>query len=279
MALSMSDTIQNLVSIGFNFTRSDFKTVILLSSVYGIMAGARSSFTSDVLCFAWIWLYLLQFCTANQVFSGDEDAVNKPYRPIPAGLISVRNTWILRWTLVPVCLALSWFLGATAAGISLTVSFILYNELGFHAYYYSKNILNAAGIVSWNVGAAQILHKDNLNPHMRIATCLSIMLIFTTIHAQDFRDEAGDRKLGRITFPVVFPVGSRRVTSALLIAWTLGLTTMWRLNYLLAASFVVLGSYTAMRMLTDNSEAASKVSLRLYMLWLSIAQILPFTVA
>ncbi|THU85806.1 hypothetical protein K435DRAFT_805602 [Dendrothele bispora CBS 962.96] len=221
--------------------------------------------TSDVLCFVWIWLYLLQFCTANQVFSGDEDAMNKPYRPIPAGLISVRNTWILRWTLVPICFALSWCLDVTLAGLSLTVSFILYNELGLHAYFYSKNILNAIGIVSWNVGAAQILHKNNLNPHMRIATFLNIMLIFTTIHVQDFRDEAGDRKLGRITFPVVFPVWSRRITSALLLAWTVELTTMWRLNYLLAISFVVLGSYTAGRILTDKSEAASKVSLRLYM--------------
>lgn len=40
---------------------------------------------------AWVFIHLIEFCTANQMYSGDEDAINKPYRPIPAKLITVEG--------------------------------------------------------------------------------------------------------------------------------------------------------------------------------------------
>lgn len=104
----------------------------------------------------WTWLFLLQFCAANQMFSPEEDAINKPYRPIPAGLISVRIAFILRWTLIPICLVLSVIYDVLYPGLSLTIAFLVYNELHGDSTWYTKNLLNAVGLVSWNVGAATI---------------------------------------------------------------------------------------------------------------------------
>lgn len=120
------------------------------------MAAPQVSYERLVPLSVWVWLYLLQFCAANQMFSAAEDGINKPYRPIPAGLISVEHTRILRWILVPICLGLSWYYDVLYPGLSLAVAFVVYNELGLDSFFYTKNFLNAVGIVSWNVGAAKI---------------------------------------------------------------------------------------------------------------------------
>lgn len=101
-------------------------------------------------------MFLLQFCAANQVLSPQEDALNKPYRPIPAGLISQPACRVLRWFLIPFCMALSYRYDVIWPGISLTVSFFIYNEGGLDSYWFTKNFLNGWGLVSWNIGAAKI---------------------------------------------------------------------------------------------------------------------------
>lgn len=98
-----------------------------------------------------------------------------------------------------------------------------------------------------------------------IAPYISTVLIATTIHMQDFRDEAGDRLQGRITFPVVMPVFSRRMTAVLLVVWSVGLAAYWNLDRIIASSYVALGLYIAMRVLQQRTEAEDKVSLRIYM--------------
>jgi 4-hydroxybenzoate polyprenyltransferase len=131
--------------------------------VYGLLAAPRLSLVHLPRLVVWVWLYLLQFCAANQKFSPEEDALNKPYRPIPAGLISVEATVVLRWLLVPVCLGLSFAYDIVYPGLSLTIAFIVYNELGFDSAWYTKNFLNAVGLVSWNIGAAKIAGGGECN--------------------------------------------------------------------------------------------------------------------
>lgn len=238
----------------------------------------------------WVWLHLLQFCAANQALSPGEDALNKPYRPIPAGLISIRGAKVLRWLLVPVCLTLSWSLDVIYPGISLAISFIVYNELGLDNYWYTKNFLNAVGLVSWNIGAAKIACAGTLFPSLVSYTTLvnrrtqtenvsldqrawfapyvSTLLIATTIHIQDFRDEAGDRKQGRVTFPVVMPEFSRRMTFLIVAVWSFGLASYWNLSSVASPWFVTLGMYVALRVLQQRTEHEDKVSLRIYMVCL-----------
>lgn len=200
----------------------------------------------------WLWLHLLQFCIANQVLSPEEDALNKPYRPIPSKLISVTAACVLRWSLAPVCLGVSWAYGLLGNGVGLMFAFVLYNELGLDSYWLSKNLLNAVGSVLWNVGAAKIASSGNYSlrlPHICVnllflnrvglsnspsthhrawmAPYVVALLVTTTSHIQDFRDEAGDLKQGRLTLPILMPRTSRAVTPVILTSWSFGLVYLW----------------------------------------------------
>jgi 1,4-dihydroxy-2-naphthoate octaprenyltransferase len=94
---------------------------------------------------------------------------------------------------------------------------------------------------------------------------VSVALISTTIHVQDFRDEAGDRKQGRTTFPVVAPEFSRQMTCAILLGWTFGLALFWPLDKVQVALYTMFGTYLAIRVLKQRTEYEDKVSLRIYM--------------
>ena len=93
----------------------------------------------------WIWLHLLQFNVANQIKAPEEDKINKPSRPIPAGRITIHNATILRWALVPICLAYSALYSSQVTWVSLTMLLFTtwYNEHDGDKESYSKNLLTA----------------------------------------------------------------------------------------------------------------------------------------
>ena len=53
---------------------------------------------------------------------------------------------------------------------------------------------------------------------------VNALIIFSTIHAQDFHDEVGDKLMGRQTIPIVWPEGSRVWILVMLTAWSVGLS-------------------------------------------------------
>ena len=94
---------------------------------------------------AWIWLHLLNCNVANQVKALDEDKINKPFRPLPSGRISESHATVLRWILVPVCLAVSAAYSTQLFIISLALQVVnvLYNELHGDESFLPKNLLTA----------------------------------------------------------------------------------------------------------------------------------------
>ncbi|KAJ8081835.1 hypothetical protein PM082_007681 [Marasmius tenuissimus] len=122
-------SFMNVARIGYTFTMSDIKTIVLPVTYYGLLSAPRTPGVHVITrLLTWVWLYLLQFCAANQMYSPEEDSVNKPYRPIPAGLMSVESTYSLRWSLVPICLYTSWQQHVLIPGLLLTGAFWAYNE-------------------------------------------------------------------------------------------------------------------------------------------------------
>ena len=104
----------------------------------------------------WTWIHLLQFCVTNQSLDSEEDALNKPWRPIPSRLMSVACARTLRWILLPSCLVLSLCLGAHWPSISLLLATLTYHELQLDAHVVLRNFFNAWGYASFNAGAAMI---------------------------------------------------------------------------------------------------------------------------
>ena len=107
--------------------------------------------------FFWLWLHLLHFCVSNQSLSPEEDAQNKPFRPIAAGRITVAQARKLRWVLIPICLTVSAAYGVLYPSITLAVHFLLHNELKLDANWITRNLLNALGYCAFDAGTSGIL--------------------------------------------------------------------------------------------------------------------------
>ena len=94
-----------------------------------------------------------------------------------------------------------------------------------------------------------------------IAQVLISLVIFTTIHALDFKDVDGDGLIGRRTLPILYPVVSRLCTAALIPFWSLLLAYHYRdASPLISAGTVVLGLSTGVRFASMDSRDADKTS-------------------
>ena len=114
---------------------------------------------------AWIWVHQLQCNVSNQCSTGEEDAINRPWRPLPAGLITNRQMVALRWLLPPLCVALSaaygWDVAAASAGLTATT--IVYDEFSLAGHWIGKNACNIAGYVTFELGATKIMGAHPLS--------------------------------------------------------------------------------------------------------------------
>ncbi|KAK1231993.1 hypothetical protein PQX77_004874 [Marasmius sp. AFHP31] len=262
----------------FLFTRSDWKTMMFPVSTFALVAGPISSIERYPVLLFWIWTTLLQFNCANQAYSGDEDLVNKPWRPVPAGRITPESTARLRWIMFCFNVCFSTYLGRNVLYTTLFLTFAeyLYNEMKFSENAVLKNTCNVFGYGGFETGATLIaspnLSLDEIAIRALIASCL---LIFTTIHAQDFPDLEGDKLAGRKTLPICFPEASRVYIAAVLVAWSMGLSWFWGLGPIFSAVFVIAGSFIAWRFYTKQNVAADEKTYLIYNIWLLCAVTLP----
>jgi hypothetical protein len=123
------------------------------------------------------------------------------------------------------------------------------------------------------------------------AVALSAGIIWTTIHAQDFKDVRGDSVTGRVTLPIAYPALSRVSIALLLIVWSWGVSRTWRLDDIAAAVMGVLAFAVGVRFIVWTDVHADKVSFYWYnvscppqhfnmshcygQVWLCVAYMLP----
>jgi 4-hydroxybenzoate polyprenyltransferase len=80
-----------------------------------------------------------------------------------------------------------------------------------------------------------------------ISFAVNALIIFSTIHAQDFRDEVGDKLMGRRTIPIVWPEGSRVWILVILAAWSIGLSWACNLAIFFLVPFCCLSLFVGLR--------------------------------
>ncbi|KAJ4496571.1 UbiA prenyltransferase family [Lentinula lateritia] len=272
----MLTTIRDFLVTLQLFNQSDMKTIVLPVTVFSQALASHHSVSRFLLVVFWIWMHLLYFTVTNQTFgtSPEEDAVNKPNRPIPAKRISVDSAIILGWVLAPVDLALSLYAGAVPSGVAICVLTSIYCSGGGHSHWLSKNGCCAGFYALFEYGATQIADSsEKLNQNQLGAIIGSALIIFTTIHAQDFRDDEGDALLGRRTFTLSFPVFSRISMPFLLTAWSITLYLFSEANQFVLLALMALGAVTGVRFLTLKSAKDDRLSYLYYNIWLSMAHV------
>lgn len=168
--------------------------------------------------------YVFDIC--NQTLSPKEDAVNRPERPIPAGLLSVRAAywrWVLWWTLSPLALAA---MNAPRAGLHI----FNFEAWTFFCYvwpkpghWFWKNLYTPTALFFSlrTVNALVASHAPQAEMAIELDAAFALWL-FLTIHVQDFHDIEGDCAAGRRTLPIILsPAGLfrlRQVTAVVMIA-------------------------------------------------------------
>ncbi|OSD02318.1 hypothetical protein PYCCODRAFT_1367966 [Trametes coccinea BRFM310] len=268
----------NLLYALYLFTKSDIKTIFLPVTLFAWYSCPSTSASAMFSAALWSWMHLLQFCVSNQAMSPDEDAINKPWRPIPSGRITPYGAAVLRWTLLPLCFMYSVYHKIMAAGTIFAIGVLLHNECMLDSHWFTRNVLNALGYAVFDAGAtaiAQQATKSILPATSLVAHYLSIAIVLTTIHAQDFQDEAGDRLTNRRTIPIVMPRLGRLSMLIMPILWSVGLAIGWSRSPVLSAILFCLGVTVGLRFYLWRSAGADRTSYILYNIWLGLARITP----
>lgn len=282
------------------FTFSDIKTIIIPTSVFGLI-GAFSgmpllsgSLSRSIIgsraphVLFWIWSTLLPFAINNQSSKSAilEDSLNKPWRPMPSGRISVTvaNTFML--VMYGLNMLVSFDMGAHRQALSMLLLGIWYNRLGgADRSCVEKNFINAAGYISFTTGALSVACNTKVTgvSFGPIAVPWFIFIgfvILTTVHAQDFEDMDGDAARQRWTVPLVIGENAARWLVSLampfwsiLIPWYFGTHPVGYIGPTLLAAVL------AYRFLVKREREDDKKSFRIWNLWMISLYTVPFYVS
>lgn len=97
---------------------------------------------------------------------------------------------------------------------------------------------------------------------LAVAICTGVFA--TTIQTQDFKDCEGDRRIGRQTFPIVFPEAARSTILPTLWIWSIGLSLLWEVDAGLTIPFIGLAILIGVRFFAKRDVPADQFSFYLY---------------
>lgn len=263
------------------FTISDFKTVIFPVMIFATVVSSRHNPLALSCALCWLWFHLFQSNASNQSYSAHEDVLNKPWRPVASGRISVKDSRTLRWGLMVFCLGISslFSLNVVITSGVYTVLLVMHDDFHLSHHPIFKNLCNAGGYVTYELGCSLILSRESSLDGTSIkALSCSALVILLTIHAQDFADVNGDRKSGRRTLPIVVPEGSRIYMLCALPLFSFALASFWSLGPLSSVLFVSMGSWVGIRYFLFRDEISDQSNFRLYIIWFMGVHLLPANV-
>ena len=96
---------------------------------------------------------------SNQYKTREEDLVNKPWRPLPSGRVTLTQATYFRWALVFLCATFSsnWGPSLVAISLWLTVTTVVYDEVKLSAHWLGKNVCAISGYGTFELGSTIIM--------------------------------------------------------------------------------------------------------------------------
>jgi 4-hydroxybenzoate polyprenyltransferase len=194
----------------------------------------------------WSILYIYAFNLLSQSLGVEEDAINKPDRPIPSGKVSRRAAWqrcAIVWSLFSATPLLDTRIIPENIIFGFFALFLSVNGPGGH--WFGKNTVAMSVMGAAMLSTSQkLMSSPGPNDWIHVSA-LSIWAGLVT-QVQDFRDQAGDKKRGRYTFPLAFGDTTARYIVAFFLL-PLAFATIYSMGlgknapWLLAAMHVFLG--------------------------------------
>lgn len=278
------------------FTENDIATFLVQCFLFGLSGAASGSLITaaggkpfgvfDALSnlprmVLFNWLNLLIFNLGNQSMPGapEEDALNKPQRPIPAGRITQRGAQNLLMGVILVTLPIMFALDVHLETSLLIVFEYMYNELGGgDVHYHVRNALLSIGFALYNAGSLRLaagpLGYVNGAGYVWIAIVSAVIL--STMHIQDFKDQAGDATRGRRTMPLVLGDATARGLMALAVTfWALFCPVFWHCGVVGFGASVVTGAVVVGRLFLCRTQKADASTWKMWSLFLAVVYIMP----
>jgi 4-hydroxybenzoate polyprenyltransferase len=271
----------------FLFTGDQILDLVVPGTSFGIMA-ALSGPTLDlphqntivvikrlpVVAF-WLWLVILQGCLQNQrsPYSVEEDAINKPWRPMPSKRITRNQLNLLLNAVRLLSCILSYRLSVVMMYAMYFVLLAGYNDFGgADRSGVSRNIFCGTAFACLFSSALSIALGSNTTMTRQAWTwTLSITLgvLTSTFHTQDFRDETGDRSRGRKTLVTELGREPALWTVAIAISfWSLYMPLVFlRAGWLAALLPILCGSFVIATAIQARTHSTVNLNRRMYKLW------------
>ncbi|TVY15570.1 Fumagillin beta-trans-bergamotene synthase [Lachnellula arida] len=276
-------------------TVSDIGTFVVPGTAFGMFGALAGPLltTSDSpdlfeilgrlpLVFLWNFAYLCIFTLANQRLPESvlEDSLNKPWRPLPSGRLTIIGTRRILLAALPVVLTINYLLGAWEETALLFCLTWMYNDLkGGDEDFILRNLIISGAFFLYNKGSLKVASGPNYNtPLPRTWLWLSIVsgVIFTTMHVQDMADQEGDGAKGRRSAPIVLGDRTARWTVAIPTAiWAVVCPLFWRMGPVGYIVPVGLGFYIVGRELWLQNPVADKKTWHYWCLWTACLYVLP----
>lgn len=164
------------------------------------------------------------FDIANTTSSVEEDKLNKPHRPIPSGLLTLKQArarWLLSWCLAPLVALLFGIWPAFYVTLNQIWVFGFYVWPAYR-HYLTKNIMvTGSTFIMLRLLNSVVLDIEqwamDVQPDMIVC-----VLTMATVHLQDFRDVEGDYTTHAVTIPIMLsPAGQvklRKMTALVLLS-------------------------------------------------------------
>ncbi|KAI1098497.1 UbiA prenyltransferase family-domain-containing protein [Jackrogersella minutella] len=259
--IKTQDTAPAYIRTIWLFTYSDMKTIMFPWLIIRYP-----------LALLWTWSNLLPFDIFNQ-FSEEaieEDRINKPWRPLPSGMIDREQAASLMWKYYILALIVSSSIGGLRQLLMLILLGAWYNAGGgADRSFVIRNVINATGILSFAFGAMEVALGTPLlltEPSVQWMGILAAV-IFSTVQTQDLYDMEGDSSRNRKTMPLV--VGHS--------------LTRWWTAFMVSIFSVICPAYWSLRwhgfilpMFFGCTSEADKRTFRFWNVWLVSIYFLPF---
>lgn len=233
---------------------------------------------------AWSLAHLLLFNLHNQLRGRAEDALNKPWRPIPAGRISQEQTALAVCAAYPLAAGVAAGVGGLGVSLLGLAMCVWYNELGGGDDPWLKSMLNGVGICCFLAGPLEVVlgrsvfaggdGSGSLGAWMLVVLCA----VGATNHTQDFRDTEGDGEAGRRTIPLALGDGNARALVVLGVAGFTGFSCcFWETGYKASAFCCVAAVMLAGNLCLNRCQRGDDFSWKkLWFLWFMGLLFLPF---
>lgn len=214
--VTVAALVRREVDILWRYSVNDLSTSVMPGSTFSIVALFALSQRAPVTLLDFIsvgaqaiiyfWLYILAFDITNQMFASDieEDRKNpkKAHRPLAAGLVTVRGTWIRGFIAMALYGAMGIYYGFNWSWLWLGV-IVVHNFLRLADYWWIKCLCMTLGTISM-MSAAWEISGNTITIPVNVWIFTVSIYLFPTSSLQDLRDQVGDRtRKTRKTLPLL----------------------------------------------------------------------------